>query len=105
LRNYELVFIASPDLDDEGVETTINKYTDVIDNQGGELVKIDKMGKRRLAYEIKDFKEGFYVVVYLKGGSDVINELDRVLKIDDNIIRHIIIRHDEKHQKTNKESA
>ncbi|MCL0028297.1 30S ribosomal protein S6, partial [Peptococcaceae bacterium] len=56
-------------------------------------------GKRNLAYKIKHLTEGFYATIYFRSIPDVVKELDRVLKIDDNIIRHIIVRHDERQQK------
>lgn len=99
MRKYELVFISNPNLDDEATESTINKYLDIIKKQDGELLEIEKIGKRNLAYKIKHLTEGFYATIYFRSIPDVVKELDRVLKIDDNIIRHIIVRHDERQQK------
>ena len=99
MRKYELVFISNPNLDDEATESIINKYVDIIKKQDGELLEIEKIGKRNLAYKIKHLTEGFYATIYFRSIPDVVKELDRVLKIDDNIIRHIIVRHDERQQK------
>lgn len=95
MRGYELVFIIRPDLDDEATEAVIEKVRSMIENNGGEIAKIDKWGKRRLAYEIKDLREGYYVVLNFKGESAVAAELDRVLKITDPVLRHMIVREGE----------
>lgn len=95
MRNYELVFIIRPDLEEEAYEAMIEKFTGLIQSEGGEIVKVDKWGKRRLAYEIQKLREGYYVIVYFKGEAAVANELERVLKITDSIIRQMIIRKEE----------
>ncbi len=94
MRSYELVMVIRPNLEEEAYEAITAKFTDLIQNNGGELVKVDKWGKRRLAYDIKKFKEGYYVVVEFNAQSEVARELDRVLKITDDIIRHIVVRKD-----------
>lgn len=95
LRNYELMFIIRPDLEEEATEAVVEKFTGLVEKQGGELVKVDKWGKRRLAYEINKIREGFYVLVYFKGNAEVAAELERVLKISDEVIRHMVIRKEE----------
>ncbi|MCG8402027.1 MAG: 30S ribosomal protein S6 [Firmicutes bacterium] len=95
MRGYELVVIIRPDLDDEATEAVIEKVRSMIENNGGEIAKVDKWGKRRLAYEINDLREGFYVVFNFKGEAAVAAELDRVLKITDTVIRHMIVREGE----------
>lgn len=91
MRNYELMYIIRPDVDQETVQAVVEKFQGIIVN-GGEIVKHDIMGKRRLAYEINKHREGTYVLVNFTATSDVVNELDRVLKISDEIIRHIVVR-------------
>ncbi|HBX23890.1 MAG TPA: 30S ribosomal protein S6 [Desulfotomaculum sp.] len=95
MRGYELVIIIRPDLDDEATEAVIEKVRSMIENNGGEIVKFDKWGKRRLAYEINDLRDGFYVVIKFKGEAAVSAELDRVLKITDAVLRHMIVREEE----------
>jgi len=95
VRGYELVVIIRPDLDDEATEAVIEKVRSMIENNGGEIVKLDKWGKRRLAYEINDLRDGFYVVIKFKGEAAVSAELDRVLKITDTVLRHMIVREEE----------
>ncbi|MDD3652657.1 MAG: 30S ribosomal protein S6 [Desulfotomaculaceae bacterium] len=95
MRRYEVVFILRPDLDEEKNTAVIDKFSDLIVNQGGEITKLDRWGKRRLAYEVKDYREGFYVVLHINAESKVSSELDRVFKITDEVLRHIIIREEE----------
>ncbi|MFB9279283.1 30S ribosomal protein S6 [Cohnella cellulosilytica] len=91
MRNYELMYIIRPDVEQETVQAVTEKFQGIIGN-GGEIVKHDIMGKRRLAYEINKHREGTYVLVHFKGTSEVVTELERVLKITDEIIRHIVVR-------------
>ena len=96
MRQYELVFIISPDLDEEALEAMIEKVKGILETNGAEIVKLDKWGKRRLAYEIKNYREGFYVIINFKGDAAVCLELDRILKITEPVIRHMVIREEEK---------
>ena len=96
MRNYELMFILKPDMEEEAIQNAIDKYSAIITDGQGELVSIDKWGKRRLAYEIKDLFEGFYVLVNFKSEPAVVKELDRVMKISDDMLRFMIVNCDEK---------
>ncbi|MFZ5647394.1 MAG: 30S ribosomal protein S6 [Bacillota bacterium] len=95
MRKYETVYVLRPDLDEEKTAEAMEKYKSLIENNGGEVTNIDKWGKRRLAYEINDFKEGIYIIKRFNSESKVASELDRVFKISDEILRHIIVREDE----------
>ena len=95
MRKYEVVYVIRPDLDEEETTSVIDRFTDLVTKQGGEMIKIDKWGKRRLAFEVKDFREGFYVIMHIDAEPQVADELDRVFKITDSIIRHIIVREEE----------
>jgi len=94
MRNYEMVFILHPELDEEKLAASVEKVTNLINNNGGEVAKLDSWGKKRLAYEIKDLHEGFYYLVEFRGTPDTAKELDRVLKITEEILRFMIIRKD-----------
>ncbi|AGL03967.1 30S ribosomal protein S6 [Desulfoscipio gibsoniae] len=96
MRQYELVFIVRTDLDEEATDALIEKVRGIAETNGAEIIKLEKWGKRRLAYEIKNSREGLYVIMNFKGDAAVAAELDRVLKITENILRHMIIREDEK---------
>ena len=91
MRKYEVMYIIRPDLEQEAVQATVEKFQNIINN-GGEITKHDVMGKRRLAYEINKLRDGHYVLVQFNANNDVINELDRVMKISDEIIRYLITR-------------
>ncbi|HHT49045.1 MAG TPA: 30S ribosomal protein S6 [Firmicutes bacterium] len=89
---YESVIVFSPQLDEEALENAINRVQEVLTNGGGEVTKVDRWGKRRLAYEIKDLTEGYYLLVETEAPSSAVQELDRVLRISDDVLRHLIIR-------------
>lgn len=89
---YESVIIFSPQLDEEALENAINWAQDVIKKGEGEVTKVDRWGKRRLAYEINDLTEGYYLLVEMEAPSATAQELDRVLRISDDVLRHLIIR-------------
>lgn len=95
MRAYEVMFIVKPDLTDEQIQETIERFTNLISEHGGEVEKVDRWGRRRLAYDIEKFREGFYTVLHFQGSSEVAREMDRVLKISDSILRHLITRRDE----------
>jgi small subunit ribosomal protein S6 len=94
-RAYEVMFIVTPDYDEEAVAGVIDKYGKIIEERGGAVDKVTKWGKRKLAYEINDFTEGVYVLMNFTGTSEVCEELERVFKISGEIIRFLIVR-DEK---------
>jgi small subunit ribosomal protein S6 len=94
LRKYEVVYVLRPDLDEEKNAALVEKFKDLIESQGGEIIKIDKWGKRRLAYEVKDLREGVYILVHMNAEPKVATELDRIFKITDEVLRHIIVRED-----------
>jgi len=95
MRAYELMLIYSPQLDEEALNAAIERTKDLITNNGGEVEKIDKWGKRRLAYEIKDFTEGFYVVMDFKAEGGATAEMERVLKITEEVVRYLLVRKDD----------
>lgn len=91
MRKYEVMYIIRSDIEQEAVQATIEKFQGIINN-GGEITKHDVMGKRRLAYEINKFRDGIYVLVHFNANTDVITELDRVMKISDEIVRYLIVK-------------
>jgi len=91
MRKYEVMYIIRTDVEQEQVQATVEKFQNIITNGGGEITKHDLMGKRRLAYEINKFRDGHYVLVNFNAEPAVVAELDRVLKITDEIIRHLIV--------------
>jgi small subunit ribosomal protein S6 len=96
VHNYELMFIVRPDVDEETLNATREKVQATITANGGEIADVQDMGKRRFAYEIEKYREGFYTVYKFKAPTSVVKELDHVVRITDNIMRHLIINLDEK---------
>lgn len=95
MRNYELMYIINPSLDEEATKAVVEKFSSLITANGGEIAKTDLWGKRRMAYEINDLKDGYYVLVNYKGEPAVTAEVDRVIKITDDVMRHLIVREGE----------
>lgn len=92
MRKYETIFVAQPSLDDEAVKALIEKFKGVIENGGGTVENVDFWGKRRLAYEINKVNEGFYTLINFTADTELPKELDRVFRITDGVIRHIIVK-------------
>ena len=95
MKAYETLFITSPLLLEEEQKAMTQKVLDVIATKGGEVENVDEWGKRRLAYEINDRTEGYYYLVDFKADGEFPKELDRQFRINENILRTIIIRKDE----------
>ena len=93
-HSYETIFIIDATLDEESVKALQDKFTSLI-AANGTVEAVDEWGKRRLAYEINDRTEGYYVLVNFTADSEFPKELDRQYKITDGILRTIIIRKDE----------
>lgn len=91
MRKYEVMYIIRPDVEQEVVQALVEKFNGIISN-GGEITKTDVIGKRRLAYEINKLREGHFVLVHFTADAAVVNELDRVMKISDEVIRSLITR-------------
>lgn len=96
MSKYETIFILHPSLDEEAVKANIEKFKGVIENGKGVVENIDLWGRRKLAYEIKKVSEGVYVLVTFNADPELPKELDRVFRISDSVIRHMIINLDDK---------
>ncbi len=94
MNKYESVIIINPSVDDEKLKALEAKFTELI-NKDGKLTKVDEMGKRKLAYEVKKNKEGIYVTFYFEANPDLIAELERNYRITDEVIKFIVIRVEE----------
>lgn len=95
MRAYELMVIYAPNLDEEGLEAQIERTKELLANVGGEVEKVDKWGKRRFAYEINDNTEGFYVVIDFQAEGGATSEVERILKITDEVVRYLLVRRDQ----------
>lgn len=94
MNNYEIMFIIAAALEEEKRNATIDMVKEIISG-GGEVTDVNEWGMRKLAYPIQKKNEGYYVVTEFKAPADLPLELDRRLKISDNVIRHMIINKDE----------
>ena len=92
-KNYEVMFIVQVG-DEDVVETMVKRVEDLITKNGGTVNRIDRMGKRRLAYEVKKQAEGDYTLIEFAIDPSQIKEIDRVIKINESIIRHLIDKQD-----------
>ncbi len=91
---YETLILTVPHLTDEEQDQIAATYTAVIEGQNGTIRNVDKWGKRVLAYPINKITEGVYTLIEFTGDGKVVNELDRKLKIDENVMRHIVVNQD-----------
>jgi small subunit ribosomal protein S6 len=89
---YESIFIINANLSDEETAAVIKKMQDVVAKQGGEMVKFEDWGKKKLAYEIKKQKRGHYVFFQIKSAPPVISELERTFKLTDAVIKFMTVK-------------
>jgi len=94
MRRYETIFVASPTLTDEQVDELVRNFEGIIAEQGGELLKTDKWGRKKLAYEVQKFSEGYYTLFELTAGSTLIAELERRFRNNDSVIKYLTVRMD-----------
>ncbi len=94
MRRYETIFIASPTLTDEQADELVKQYEGVIAEQGGELLKTDKWGRKKLAYEVQKFSEGYFTLFELNAGPTLIAELERRFRNNDAVIKYMSVRMD-----------
>lgn len=95
MRHYETIFIASPTLTDEQADELVKQYEGIIAEQGGELLKTDKWGRKKLAYEVQKFSEGYYTLFEMNAGPTLIAELERRFRNNDAVIKYMSVRLDE----------
>lgn len=94
MKKYEVMFIVNI-ANEEVIQAAVKLIQDTITRIGGTVVKVDEWGRRHLAYEVKHQNEGYYVVVDFEADPAQITELDRIIKIHEEIIRHIIVKQDD----------
>ena len=92
MRHYETLYIVSPELSDEDYKAVLNKYKDLIDREKGVIVRLDEWGKRKLAYELRNFDNGSYVLMDYCGGPGITVELERDLKLDDRVLKYQTVK-------------
>ncbi|MFD2170617.1 30S ribosomal protein S6 [Tumebacillus lipolyticus] len=92
MRQYETMYVLLPDLDQEETNKLVTKFQRVVTENGGEIIQLQEIGKRRLAYEIAGVREGYYVLMTYQGSTMIAKELERMFAISDGVLRDLIIR-------------
>ncbi|MCG8396046.1 30S ribosomal protein S6 [Bacillus atrophaeus] len=95
MRKYEVMYIIRPNVDDESKKAVVERFNNVLTSNGAEITGTKDWGKRRLAYEINDLREGFYQIVNVQSDAAAVQEFDRLAKISDDIIRHVVVKEEE----------
>jgi small subunit ribosomal protein S6 len=105
MRKYEMIFIVRPDIEEEELGKLITHMEEVVAGAGGKMEKVDRMGRRRLAYRIGRFQDGHYVLFVLEGTGDTVKELERRLGVTDSVIKFLAVRMDEELKRAEKYKA
>jgi len=92
LNNYEVMYIIRPDLDEEATNAVVERFSSLITANGGKVEDTDTWGKRKLAYPIEDYTEGYYVLCHFTADSQLPKELERNFRISDSILRYLVTR-------------
>ena len=92
MRSYELMIITRGSLDETAVTATVERFTTLVADQGGTVERVDHWGKRQFAYEIQHMNEGYYTVIDLQLSSEGLLELERQLRLADEVVRHKVVR-------------
>ena len=94
MYDYEIALIIRPEIEEEGQESLIERLSELLTSDGGEVTEVENWGRRRLAYPIRKVQEGFYYFIQGKFSASVLPELERVIKLNEDILRHMVIRTD-----------
>ncbi|HBP65786.1 MAG TPA: 30S ribosomal protein S6 [Desulfosporosinus sp.] len=95
MKAYELLYIIRPDLDEEATTALVDRLSGLVATNGGDNLTVEKWGKRRLAYEIEDYKDGQYILMNFEGEGRTSQEIERVMKISEDVIRFLTVRKDD----------
>ena len=91
-KKYDVVSIMRPTLDDQAIDSIHKSISEIIENNDGKVIEQGVWQKRKLAYQVEGYKEGIYTITTFEGSSELPNEVDRVLKISDDVIRHKVLK-------------
>ncbi|MGG5254474.1 30S ribosomal protein S6 [Neobacillus sp. SM06] len=92
MKKYEIMYIIRPNIEDEAKKALVERFNTVLSDNGAESVEVKDWGKRRLAYEINDFRDGYYQIVNVTSSAAAVEEFSRLAKISEDIIRHIVVK-------------
>ena len=94
MNQYEVMYVIDPAMEDSARVELINRFSDLVKKNGGEVDRVDEWGKRRLAYAIQYKTEGYYVLMYIKAPSELPREIERNMQINDSILRYLTVRYE-----------
>ena len=101
-RTYELMFIVRPDMADEDLDKLISNLEHAVSSAKGTIKSVERMGKRRLAYMVRKFREGVYILMVIEGEGSVMHEVERRLRVTEQVIKFITVRVDEEQKRLEK---
>lgn len=102
MRKYELMYIIRPTIEDDAKKALVERFNDIVTSNGAEIIESKEWGKRRLAYEINDLREGYYQIVKMNSDSKAVDEFIRLANINEDIIRYVAVRIEDKKVKAKK---
>jgi len=94
MNQYEVMYVIDPALEDSARVELINRFSDLVKKNGGEVDRVDEWGKRRLAYAIQYKTEGYYVLMYIKAPAQLPREIERNMQISDSVLRYLTVRYE-----------
>ena len=104
-RTYEIMFIVRPDMEEADLDKLIEGFSSHVTNGGGEVKSVEKMGRRRLAYTVRKFNDGLYVLLNIAAAGSLISEIERRLRVSEQVIKFITVRMDEEEKRLAKIKA
>src|SRR5207253_11449145 len=104
-RAYELMFIVRPDMTEEDQDKLISTLETAVTSSGGQVKNVEKMGKRRLAYTVRKFHDGLYILLTFEGSGGLVHELERRLRVNEPVIKFLSVRIDEEQKRLDKVKA
>jgi len=104
-RTYEIMFIVRPDVEEADLDKLIEGFSANVTSGGGEIKAVEKMGRRRLAYTVRKFNDGFYVLLTVSAPGNLIGEIERRLRVSEPVIKFITVRMDEEEKRLTKVKA
>ncbi|OAO78005.1 SSU ribosomal protein S6p [Anoxybacillus flavithermus] len=95
MRKYEIMYIIRPNMEEEARKAVVERFNNVLTENGAEITNVKEWGKRRLAYEIQKFRDGYYMILNVVAKPAAVQEFDRLARISEDIIRHIVVKEEE----------
>ncbi|WP_243387213.1 30S ribosomal protein S6 [Bacillus kexueae] len=95
MRKYEIMYIIRPNIEEDAKKALVERFNGILTENGAEIAEVKEWGKRRLAYEINDLREGIYMIVKVASNNEAIDEFSRLARINEDILRHIVVKEEE----------